>query len=86
MVCEDTPDLGANSNIEGYTWNNQNVYRTMINITCPIGKAFDTLYVREIVNQCGKHDASSSEVTWKYNSNNPLPNCIGKIMNMIFCN
>ena len=36
--CEDTPDLGANSNIEGYTWNNQIFYKTMINISCPVGE------------------------------------------------
>ena len=36
-TCEDTPDLGANSNVEGYTWNNQILYKTMINISCPVG-------------------------------------------------
>ena len=36
--CEDTPDLGSNSNIEGYTWNNQILFKTMINISCPVGE------------------------------------------------
>ena len=98
MVCEDTPDVGANANVGGYLWNNENVYKTMINISCEsgltnmfyfykmltlfiylTGRAFDTLYVDKIVNQCDKHDAASSNVTWKYNANNPLPACIREL-------
>ena len=43
MVCEDTPDVGANANVGGYLWNNENVYKTMINISCEAGltKIFD---------------------------------------------
>ena len=108
MVCEDTPDVGANANVGGYLWNNENIYKTMINISCEagltkifvflnnvnfvylIGRAFDTLYVDKIVNQCDKHDAASSNVTWKYNANNPLPACIRELdfddlMNVFYC-
>ena len=57
-----------------------------INLTCLIfhnhmpflGQAFDTIYEREVVNQCGAHDPSSSVITWKYNANNTLPACIRK--------
>ena len=56
------------------------------NLTCLIfhnhmpflGQAFDTIYEREVVNQCGAHDPSSSVITWKYNANNTLPACIRK--------
>ena len=49
-----------------------------------IGRAFDTLYVDKIVNQCDKHDAGSSNVTWKYNADNPLPACIRELDLMIW--
>ena len=42
------------------------------------GRAFEELGVQDVVNQCGQHDASDPTVTWKYNSDNPLPNCIGR--------
>ena len=38
MTCEDNPDKGDSSEIEGYTWNNNIVYKTMINISCSVGE------------------------------------------------
>ena len=43
-----------------------------------LGQAFDTIYEREVVNQCGAHDNSSAVITWKYNADNTLPACIRK--------
>ena len=43
-----------------------------------VGQAFDTIYNRTIDNQCGAHDPSSAEISWKYNENNTLPACIRK--------
>ena len=59
-TCEDTPDLGENSNVEGYTWNNQKLYKTMINISCPVGLYYkysitNTRHRRNHLAQSGFH-------------------------------
>ena len=44
-----------------------------------IGRAFDELYVPEVMNQCEAHDSSNPTVlSWKYNDANPLKTCIRK--------
>ena len=40
--------------------------------------AYDTLYVREIVNECNTHTNGDATPHWKYNDNNRLPPCIRK--------
>ena len=37
MTCDETPDLGENSQVQSYTWSNAKLFQTMINFTCPVG-------------------------------------------------
>ena len=38
-----------------------------------LGRAFDELYVQEVMNQCEAHDSSNPTVlSWKYNDANSL--------------
>ena len=45
MECEDTPDLGASANVVGYNWNNEKFFKTMINISCEVGKSLLSIKV-----------------------------------------
>ena len=77
MTCTEDPDLGANAGIYNYTWARQDsIYRNNITYLCPFGQAFDKEYTRELNNTCNFQAENDTQVTWKYNSNNPLPSCI----------
>ena len=78
MTCDETPDLGANSGVGGYSWDNSNLYQKEINITCPPGKAFDTIYEKSVINNCTSQSSSETGIRWKYNENNTLTTCIRK--------
>ena len=49
------------------------------------GKAFDDLYIREVINNCDMHDPSVHRTTWKYNVNNTLPACIRMSLSLYLC-
>ena len=78
MTCDEDPDLGQTAGIHNYTWNDRNLYRTNITYLCPFGQAFDEEYSREINNTCDFQSENDTKVTWKYNSDRPLPSCIGE--------
>ena len=50
-------------------------YQTGVKYICPPGQAFDGLYKRE---EWGNCSGSGVNTHWKYNTSNPLPNCIGE--------
>ena len=85
MKCEDNPDLGANSGAT-YSWNNKIFYKTNITVTCPLGKAFQGIWKRSVTNQCNKQAPADTQVTWTYNDDRPLPNCVGKVLVLISFN
>ena len=50
-------------------------FQTGVLYACPPGQAFDGLYTQEEWGNC----TGSGDINyWKYNSTNPLPNCIRK--------
>ena len=77
LVVKD-PDLGDGAGIETYSWDNRNLYTTNITYSCPFGQAFDGEYTRELKNTCNYRTVNDTQVTWKYNADYPLPNCIRK--------
>ena len=79
MTCDEAPDLGENSGVSGYIWDNTNLYQKEINITCPPGKAFDTIYEKSVINNCTSQSSSETGIRWKYNENYTLPACIRKL-------
>ena len=78
MTCDEDPDLGDAAGIATYSWDYRNLYSTNITYSCPFGQAFDGEYRRELNNTCNYRTVNDSQVTWKYNADFPLPNCIRK--------
>ena len=76
MTCDEAPDLGANAGVYTHNWDNTNLYQTEINITCPPGKAFDTIFVKSVINNCTSQSSSEPRIRWKDNENYTLPTCI----------
>ena len=84
MKCEDNPDLGVNSGAT-YSWNNKIFYKTNITVTCPLGKAFQGIWKRSVTNQCNIQASTDTQVTWTYNDDRQLPNCVGKKFILHLC-
>ena len=82
MKCEETPDVGQNFPVGdvSYAWDNSILYQTNISLSCLPGRAFDTVYLREVTNNCTLQTASDTAVRWKYNADHPLPPCIRKFV------
>jgi hypothetical protein len=68
------PDM-ANATGASNDWSGAIIYETPVKYTCPPGRAFDGLFNRETWGNC---TWGGLDVYWKYNSSNPLPNCIGR--------
>ena len=79
MKCEEDPDLGESAGIESYSWDSSALYTTNITYSCPFGQAFDEEFTRELKNTCNYRTVNDTKVTWKYNAEYPLPNCIPKL-------
>ena len=78
MTCDEDPDLGDSAGIDTYIWDYSNLFSTNITYSCPFGQAFDDEFTRELNNTCNYRTVNASQVTWKYNADHPLPNCIRK--------
>ena len=78
MTCEEEPDLGDSAGIESYSWDDSYLFSTNITYSCPFGQAFDVEFTRELKNTCQYRTVNDSKITWKYNADYPLPNCIRK--------
>ena len=73
----ETPDLGA-GRVFNYSWpESSKLYKSEIQYTCSQGRAFDAPpYNNSIAGDCKQQTTGSTQMNWKYNDANKLPNCI----------
>ena len=74
--CEDRPDLTSRGS--SYSWNGLDVFSTNITYSCPPGQAFSDNHQTSLTSTCDYQNTGDSLPTWKYNADNPLPDCTGR--------
>ena len=75
--CVDEPDMGVGTGVS-VIWDKRRLFKAGINYVCKDGQVFDELYEQDIWGNCTTQIPSSPDISWKYNSGNKIPKCIGK--------